>query len=235
MSIQQSPTRYLRRPSLNRTNGLRKLGVSEDDVIFAEKLLEQISSRSTKNNKTERILGYASTRMKREKAIRLLGVTEDEVAVEIPKVLGTLGIAGRRRSYSSTNPRARAFIQLVNARSISTPPQQRRCTMQSSDLNYRLPANDSRRRSSESDMHQAGLGAFLRRPSPEGNEPRAERVHARCEDKSSKSEVESLKVKIMMLEERLAALEAEKMSADASTSGIPIPMLIENTDAQSNS
>lgn len=231
MSIQQSPTRYLRRPSLNRTNGLRKLGVSEDDVIFAEKLLEQISSCST-NNKTERILGYAATRMKREKAIRLLGVTEDEVAVEIPKVLGTLGIAGRRRSYSTTNPRA--FIQVVNARSISSPPQQRRCTVQSSSLHHRLPESDPRRRSSESDMRRAGLGQFLRKPSPESNESCAEQGYVRCEDESSTSEVESLKEKIMILEERLAALEVEKMSTDA-TNVRPIPMLIENTDAQSNS
>jgi hypothetical protein len=56
----------------------------------------------------------------------------------------------------------------------------------------------------------------------------------RCEDESSTSEVESLKEKIMILEERLAALEVEKMSTDA-TNVRPIPMLIENTDAQSNS
>ncbi|KAL3826489.1 hypothetical protein ACHAXA_004326 [Cyclostephanos tholiformis] len=222
MSIQQSPTRYLRRPSLNRTNGLRKLGVSEDDVIFAEKLLEQISSYST-NKKTERVLGYASTRMKREKAIRLLGVTEDDVAVEIPKVLGTLGIAGRRRSYSTTTPPA--FIQAVNVRSISSPPAQRRSTVQNPSV-HRLPRNDPRRRSSESDVRCTADLAL------ESNEPCARRGFLMGEDKNSTSEVESLKAKIMMLEERLAALEVEKMSTDA-TNRRPIPMLIENIDAQS--
>ena len=106
MSIQQSSTGLVqysssRRPSLHRQHGLKKLGVSEDDVFLAERLLEQISSCSI--SKSERILGYAASRLNREKAIRLLGATEDEVAVEIPKVLGTLGVAGRRRSYSTTD------------------------------------------------------------------------------------------------------------------------------------
>ena len=79
----------------SRTHGLRKLGVTEDDVALAEKLLDQITGFPI--NKAERILGFATARMKRDKGIRMLGAKEDEVAVEIPKVLGLLGVAGRRR------------------------------------------------------------------------------------------------------------------------------------------
>jgi hypothetical protein len=57
---------------------------------LAEKLLDQIFGCST--SKAE--IGFSATRIKRKKAIQMLGATEDEVAVEIPKVLGLLGIAG---------------------------------------------------------------------------------------------------------------------------------------------
>ena len=57
---------------------------------MAEKLLDQIFGCST--SKAE--IGFSATRIKRKKAIQMLGATEDEVAVEIPKVLGLLGIAG---------------------------------------------------------------------------------------------------------------------------------------------
>lgn len=211
MNIQQSSTGLYSRPSMNRSNGLRKLGVSEDDVILAEKMLEQISSCSI--NKAERILGYATTRMKREKAIRLLGATEDEVAVEIPKVLGSLGVAGRRRSYSTTDITPPAFIQVTipGVRSSSNPHAQRRSTVQHS----RAQRRPSLSRSSTFDRSPRDVGMRRLR-------------------KSSTFEIETLKAKIEMLEKRLAMVEHEKKSS-GTTNGTAIPMLIENCDTQSNS
>ncbi len=222
MSIQQSSTGLVqysssRRPSLHRQHGLKKLGVSEDDVFLAERLLEQISSCSI--SKSERILGYAASRLNREKAIRLLGATEDEVAVEIPKVLGTLGVAGRRRSYSTTD--------------VAPPPA--------------FIIQDGRRSSSHPHAQKKRSTAFvpkMRRPTTSGNYPRAPR---RCSEsdirrlrnkaKSSTNEIEALKARIAMLEGRLATVEGAKKSTNGSsvTNGtMAIPALIENSDTQSN-
>ena len=66
---------------MDRSKGLRKLGVSEEDVKQATKLLEE------------------SSRL-RSKALDLLGTSEEEVELEFAKNLGSLGIAGRRRSHS---------------------------------------------------------------------------------------------------------------------------------------
>ena len=66
---------------MDRSKGLRKLGVTEEDVKQATKLLEE------------------SSRL-RSKALNLLGTSEEEVELEFAKNLGSLGIAGRRRSHS---------------------------------------------------------------------------------------------------------------------------------------
>jgi hypothetical protein len=223
MSIRQSSSGLVQyssspRPSLNRQNGLRKLGVSEDDVFLAERLLEQISSCSI--SKSERILGYAANRMKREKAIRLLGATEDEVAVEIPKVLGALGVAGRRRSYSTTDASPPAFVR-VGGRSSSHPraAQQRRSGAAFDPKTRRPPSGggDPRpsRRRSESDMRRL-----------------------RNKAKSSTYEIEALRARMALLEERLAMVEGSKKSSDgpspATNGTTAIPALIDNCDTQSN-
>lgn len=85
----------------NRLKGLTKLGVSEEDVAIAEKLLRLIPRTSSDPNKAERILGYASMRLHREKALRLLGLTEEQIEEENAKSLGALGASGRRRSFSN--------------------------------------------------------------------------------------------------------------------------------------
>ncbi|KAL7429973.1 hypothetical protein ACHAXH_001497 [Discostella pseudostelligera] len=87
--------------SVGRRKGLLKLGVSEDDVELAEMLLRLIPKTPSDPNKAERILGYASMRLHREKALRLLGMTEEEIEEENAKVLGSLGTSGRRRSFSN--------------------------------------------------------------------------------------------------------------------------------------
>ena len=66
----------------DRSHGLAKLGVSEEDVQVATKLLEE------------------SFRL-RSKALSLLGTTEEEIEIELEKNLGSLGIAGRRRSNAN--------------------------------------------------------------------------------------------------------------------------------------
>lgn len=83
-----------------RTKGLQKLGVSEDDVHLAERLMKQIPACPSDPNKAERIFGYAKSRLERQKAMRLLGATEEEVEVENAKNLGSLGVGARRRSFS---------------------------------------------------------------------------------------------------------------------------------------
>eukprot|EP00804_Cyclotella_cryptica_P004892 CCRYP_004958-RA/>CCRYP_004958-RA protein AED:0.02 eAED:-0.01 QI:0/0/0/1/1/1/2/0/167 len=80
--------------------GLQKLGVSEDDVRLAEGLMKQIPTCPLDPNKAERIFGFASSRLAREKALRMLGATEEDVELENAKNMGSLGIGGRRRSYA---------------------------------------------------------------------------------------------------------------------------------------
>ena len=66
----------------DRSHGLAKLGVTEGDVQRATKLLEE------------------SFRL-RTKALELLGTSEEEIETELEKNLGSLGIAGRRRSNAN--------------------------------------------------------------------------------------------------------------------------------------
>ena len=85
-----------------RAKCLRKMGVSEEDVKRAELLFAQMIPMmpgDSDSSKAERIFGYTSNRLKREKAIKRLGTSEEEVEVENSKNLGALGIGGRRRSF----------------------------------------------------------------------------------------------------------------------------------------
>lgn len=90
-------------PLQTRSAVLRKLGITEDDVTTSEKLFAQMPPPPPLNtkftSKTERILGYSLSRIKREKALRLMGASEEEVDLENAKNLGTLGCGGRRRSF----------------------------------------------------------------------------------------------------------------------------------------
>jgi len=90
-----------------RAKGLRKLGVSEEDVLTAERILAEIPPPPRINvhtsSKVEVLLGYCNSRLRREKALKILGANEEEVDRENSKVLGSLGISGRRRSYMDNN------------------------------------------------------------------------------------------------------------------------------------
>jgi hypothetical protein len=91
----------------SRARALKKLGLTEEDVHFSKKLFSEISSAACSNgttsptacSKAERLLGYTETRLKRAKALKLLGATEDDIEVECQKNLGSLGHGGRRRSF----------------------------------------------------------------------------------------------------------------------------------------
>ncbi len=107
-------TKLKRNPSLskkmkveNRASILKKLGLTEEDVKDSEKLLRQIPppppAHATKYRytcrKEERLLGYTLIRLSREKALRILGASEEDVDIENTKNLGSLGRSGRRRSF----------------------------------------------------------------------------------------------------------------------------------------
>lgn len=87
--------------------------MSEDDVHLAHHLLQQIPSCPSDPNKAERILGYASSRLAREKALQLLGTSEEEVAIENAKNLGSLGVAGRRRSFVVQQSEVLTFARAI--------------------------------------------------------------------------------------------------------------------------
>eukprot|EP00970_Alexandrium_tamarense_P006536 scaffold1112_cov195-Alexandrium_tamarense.AAC.23 len=100
-----------------RSKGLQKLGVSEEDVQLAARLMQQIPTCTSDPKKAERILGFASSRLAREKALRLLGASEEEVEVENAKTMGALGIAGRRRSYSVMHSANQQHLLLLSKKS----------------------------------------------------------------------------------------------------------------------
>jgi len=82
--------------------GLKRLGVTEDDVKICEILLAQVVP-SKAEKKFEYILGYSENRIMREKALSRLGVTEDELEVANLKALGSLGGPDKNRYTSNGN------------------------------------------------------------------------------------------------------------------------------------
>lgn len=190
--------------SHSRSHGLKKLGVTEDDVRLAEKLLEQISFCSI--NKAERVLGYAAARMKREKALRLLGASEDEVAVEVPKVLGSLGVAGRRRSYSEADFTAPAFV--VVRGSVGSYPRM--------SMERRLTRHDTenRRLSYDPFLQQRRSKEVVRRRSSDSDVPK--NLVRTLRKTKAKTEIEILKAQITMLERRLEQVELLRQPSIAS-------------------
>ncbi|KAL7538061.1 hypothetical protein ACHAXR_008273 [Thalassiosira sp. AJA248-18] len=181
--------------SLNRAKGLRKLGVSEDDVHLAVKLLDQIPACPSDPNKAERILGYASSRLARAKALRLLGATEEEVDLENAKMLGSLGVAGRRRSFSMVHPPSHAEMLALS----KAMPKAKRSSMMAKLQRYsgsgnfrqmrRHTLNTVKRRRSSIDKQRRSSDSEIRR--------------LRNNAKSSANEIKALKARIDELEKRL--------------------------------
>jgi len=83
---------------------LRQLGLSEDNIITARTLFSEAPGLPSKKDckKEEIILGYSLKRVKRKKALKLLGETEDTIELNKSKALASLGVAGRRRSYETS-------------------------------------------------------------------------------------------------------------------------------------
>ena len=94
---------------IKRNKILETLGLSEDDIVTSTMLFKQmgISSRPSSNQgrsreflKEEKVLGYTTTCLQREKALKILGTTEEGLKEENCKSLGALGKSGRRRSFT---------------------------------------------------------------------------------------------------------------------------------------
>lgn len=68
------------------------------------------------SSKSELMLGYDSTRLNREKALKLLGVSEEQLDVENGKILGSLGIEGsqRKRSFRITRSVSAPVLKAAN-------------------------------------------------------------------------------------------------------------------------
>ncbi|KAL9181187.1 hypothetical protein ACHAXT_009992 [Thalassiosira profunda] len=136
----------LTRSRTSRSAGLRKLGVSESDVHLAEKLLHQTVQADPA----------------RSKALRMLGATENDVAMENSKMLGSLGVAGRRRSYSIVEPPSQSEIlalarAIPKARSVwvrrKSSDARRRHTLDVKRA-YRRMSIGKRRRSSDGEVRR---------------------------------------------------------------------------------
>jgi len=88
----------------NQDKILAMLGLTEEDIKISEALFKQMPlppppSRSAGSTKIESVLGFAAQRIEREKALKMLGTSEDELEIENSKNLGALGLSGRRRSF----------------------------------------------------------------------------------------------------------------------------------------
>ncbi len=93
-----------------RRKALATLGLSEDDVKTSETLFQQLpippiihrtrgKLQSPDTSKAESLMGYATFSLQREKALKVLGTSEEDIEIENSKSLGALGQSGRRRSY----------------------------------------------------------------------------------------------------------------------------------------
>lgn len=111
---------------LNRAKSLRQLGVTEEDLLIASKLLSQMPNPPMKrgSTKAEVLLGYDQSRLDREKALKRMGVSEQDVDLENTKNLGSLGIEGRKRSiFEPSSGGAGALHAGGRSRSASAPAQ----------------------------------------------------------------------------------------------------------------
>ena len=178
-------------PSQKRAKGLRKLGVTEDDVSMAEKILMQIPPAPSpySDSKVEVILGYTASRLRRAKALRILGVSEEDVDIENAKVLGSLGISGRRRSYQVTIIDKRNFDPIHGANFpflIQLPPLQ--------------PSQSNKLQGKTKREHSTGRSAACRHLNKRVD---GELQQLRTEVIKQQKEIESLNNRVAHLEDEL--------------------------------
>mmetsp|Transcript_32794 Transcript_32794/g.59180 ORF Transcript_32794/g.59180 Transcript_32794/m.59180 type:complete len:199 (-) Transcript_32794:92-688(-) len=191
-----------------KSKGLKKLGVSEDDVNLAGKLLEQIPACPSDPNKAERIFGYASSRLARDKALRLLGTTEEEVDKDAAKTLGSLGVAGRRRSFSvmaQHHPNHSEMLAFTNA----IPKARARASMAATMTMHRSAGRGSilRRRHTSNVIKRE-----VRRKSSIDKRIRRSDSEIRIFHNQTKeaNEIGALRAKIDVLEKRLAGTAVQR-------------------------
>ena len=86
---------------VGRAKVLSKMGVTEEDLVIASKIMAQMPPEPTRrgSTKVENLLGFDMDRIKRARALKRLGVSEDQLDVENAKNLGSLGIDARKRSF----------------------------------------------------------------------------------------------------------------------------------------
>ena len=96
------------------------LGLSEDDILTSHILFKQvplppplqIRGKCQKMSKEERVLGYTMPCLRRDKALKTLGISEEVLKLETSKNLGALGRSARRRSFvvqAEKSKRSRAY------------------------------------------------------------------------------------------------------------------------------
>jgi len=86
---------------MKRNKALISLGVTHSDAIEASKLMKSLPTPTF--TKEEKLTGYTLTQIKRQKALELLGSTEEVLADDVPKTLSSMGVrivdkGTRRRS-----------------------------------------------------------------------------------------------------------------------------------------
>lgn len=75
-----------------RTQALLRLGVTDEDVRIAERLMATRSTADNAQSKAEILLGYTVKQMSYQKALEVLGVSEAVVEEERARRLGELGL-----------------------------------------------------------------------------------------------------------------------------------------------
>ena len=186
----------------NRSSILKKLGLTEEDVRDSEKLLQQIPPppppRSRKYEccrKEEQLLGYTVLRLSREKALKILGASEEDVDVENTKNLASLGRSGRRRSFIVEDVITKDRLRLGS------------CIQRKMSMNRRGI------KSRNSKQHQ-GQRSFRRRST--GDVKRLKVIISRNEFSQLKKRHENANNEIVRLKQRLEILENELVSKQAS-------------------
>jgi hypothetical protein len=94
---------------VGRAKILRQMGVTEEDLVIASKIMSCSPPQPTRrgSTKVENVLGYDVSRINRERALKRLGISEEELDVENAKNLGSLGRDARKRSFLDSGSGAR--------------------------------------------------------------------------------------------------------------------------------
>lgn len=119
---------------------LKKLGLSEDDLKTSQLLFQEMPPpppfTCEHGHKVEVLLGYSAQRLRRSKALKVLGTSEEKIEEENSKNLGALGTGGRRRSFILEEAESETESD-HSVHSISHPAGKRRRRGNSFQINLR--------------------------------------------------------------------------------------------------